>query len=157
MHFHPWGRRVCAAGNSVPAARVAGISLTPLTLSVFAMVGCFTGVSAILQTSLLYGAQPGRGYEFELAVIAVVVLGGTSLRGGAGSVMNTFAAAIFWTALQSLFQFINVNPHLQKVIVGVVLLFAFSLEQGKDLLLSAVLRKYADVFFRLKPQHFRRG
>ena len=76
---------------------------------------------------MLRGAQPGRGVEFELYVIATVVLGGTSLDGGKGSVINTAAAAVLLATLQCSFSFLAVNPYLQKIIVGGVLLPAFSM------------------------------
>jgi ribose transport system permease protein len=124
---HPLGRQIQAVGNSRQAAINAGISLTRVTLVVFALVGAFTAISALMQASLLRGAQPGRGIEFELYVIATVVLGGTALRGGKGSIVNTAAAAVLMAALQSAFQFLDINPYLQKVVIGVVLLAAFSM------------------------------
>ena len=127
LNRHPLGRHIQAVGNSPQAARTAGISVPRTTLAVFALVGLFTAIAAVLQASLLRGAQPGRGVEFELYVIATVVLGGTSLAGGKGSVVNTGAAAVLLAMLQSAFSFLAVNPYLQKIIIGGVLLTAFSM------------------------------
>jgi len=127
LNRHPLGRRIQAVGNSPRAARTAGSSVRGTMLAVFALVGLFTAIAALLQASLLRGAQPGRGVEFELYVIAAVVLGGTSLAGGKGSVINTAAAAVFLAALQSAFSFLAVNPYLQKILIGSVLLLAFSM------------------------------
>ncbi|MEI8353616.1 MAG: ABC transporter permease [Lentisphaerota bacterium] len=127
LNRHPLGRRIQAVGNSPKAARAAGISVPRTTLAVFALVGVFTAIAAVLQASLLRGAQPGRGVEFELYVIATVVLGGTSLDGGKGSVINTAVAAVLLATLQCSFSFLAVNPYVQKIIVGGVLLAAFSM------------------------------
>ncbi|MBM4163489.1 MAG: ABC transporter permease [Lentisphaerae bacterium] len=127
LNRHPLGRRIQAVGNSPKAARAAGISVSRTTLAVFALVGVFTAIAGVLQASLLRGAQPGRGVEFELYVIATVVLGGTSLDGGKGSVINTAAAAVLLATLQCSFSFLAVNPYVQKIIVGGVLVAAFSM------------------------------
>jgi len=132
LNRHPLGRRIQAVGNSPKAARAAGISVPRTTLAVFAIVGVFTAIAAVLQASLLRGAQPGRGVEFELYVIATVVLGGTSLDGGKGSVINTAIAAVLLATLQCSFSFLTVNPYLQKIIIGGVLLAAFSMNYLRE-------------------------
>lgn len=154
LNCHPFGRQIQAIGNSRRAARAAGYSLTRATLLVFALVGLFTALAAILQSSLLYGAQPGRGVEFELYVIAAVVLGGTSLSGGQGSVINTLGASILLAALQSAFSFLEANPslrafvspYMQKVILGLVMLIAFSMRFVHSLMEEHLQR------FRLRRQ-----
>ena len=141
LNFHPLGRRIQAAGNSRKAARAAGYSLNKTTLAVFGLVGFFTALAAILQSSMLCGAQPGRGVEFELYVIATVVLGGTSLTGGKGSVINTLGAAVLLSALQSSFSFLEVDPYLQKSILGIVLLIVFSMRFIQTALDRLITRK----------------
>jgi ribose/xylose/arabinose/galactoside ABC-type transport system permease subunit len=66
-------------------------------------------------------------------VIATVVLGGTALDGGKGTVLNTAAAAVLLAALQSSFSFLDVNPYLQKIVIGGVLLAAFSMNHWRGL------------------------
>ncbi len=151
LNFHPLGRQIQAVGNSRKAARAAGYSLNKVTLAVFGLVGFFTASAAILQSSMLCGAQPGRGVEFELYVIATVVLGGTSLTGGKGSVVNTLGAAVFLSAMQSSFSFLDVNPYLQKSILGIVMLIAFSMRFIQTALDRHVQR------FRLRRQVAEKG
>jgi ribose/xylose/arabinose/galactoside ABC-type transport system permease subunit len=123
----PFGRTVLAIGNSVRASEISGIRIARLRMLVFTMVGAFTGIAALLISSRMWSANSGMktGYEFD--VIAAVVLGGTSLAGGKGSVGNTLVAAIFFASLNTAMNMFHVDSYMQRVVIGVVLLIAFSL------------------------------
>ena len=123
----PFGRNVLAVGNSVRASEISGIRVARLRMLVFTMVGAFTGIAALLISSRMWSANSGMktGYEFD--VIAAVVLGGTSLAGGKGSVANTVVASIFFASLNTAMNMFHVDSHMQRVVIGVVLLIAFSL------------------------------
>ncbi len=123
----PFGRSVLAVGNSVRASEISGIRIARLRMLVFTMVGAFTGIAALLISSRMWSANSGMktGYEFD--VIAAVVLGGTSLAGGKGSVANTVFASIFFASLNTAMNMFHVDSYMQRVVIGVVLLIAFSL------------------------------
>jgi ribose/xylose/arabinose/galactoside ABC-type transport system permease subunit len=123
----PFGRNVLAVGNSVRASEISGIRIARLRMLVFTMVGAFTGIAALLISSRMWSANSGMktGYEFD--VIAAVVLGGTSLAGGKGSVANTVVASVFFASLNTAMNMFHVDSYMQRVVIGVVLLIAFSL------------------------------
>jgi ribose/xylose/arabinose/galactoside ABC-type transport system permease subunit len=123
----PFGRSVLALGNSKRASEISGIRIARVRMLVFTMVGAFTGIAAFLISSRMWSANSGMktGYEFD--VIAAVVLGGTSLAGGKGSVGNTVFASIFFASLNTAMNMFHVDSYMQRVVIGVVLLIAFSL------------------------------
>jgi ribose transport system permease protein len=123
----PFGRRVLAVGNSRRASEIAGIRVGRVRLGIFTLVGAFTGVAALLISSRMWSANSGMKVGYEFDVIAAVVLGGTSLSGGKGSVANTLVASVFFATLNTAMNMFHVDSYMQRVVIGVVLLFAFSL------------------------------
>jgi ribose/xylose/arabinose/galactoside ABC-type transport system permease subunit len=75
----------------------------------------------------MWSANSGMKIGYEFDVIAAVVLGGTSLSGGRGSVANTLVASVFFASLNTAMNMFHVDSYMQRVVIGVVLLFAFSL------------------------------
>jgi ribose transport system permease protein len=123
----PFGRHVLAIGNSRRASEISGIRIARVRLQIFMLVGAFTGVAALLISSRMWSANSGMKVGYEFDVIAAVVLGGTSLSGGRGSVANTLVAAVFFASLNTAMNMFHVDSYMQRVVIGVVLLFAFSL------------------------------
>jgi ribose/xylose/arabinose/galactoside ABC-type transport system permease subunit len=122
-----FGRSVLAIGNSLRASEISGIRIPRLRMLVFTIVGVFTGIAAFLISSRMWSANSGMKLGFEFDVIAAVVLGGTSLAGGRGSIANTMVAAIFFASLNTAMNMFHVDSYMQRVVIGVVLLIAFSL------------------------------
>ena len=123
----PFGRQVLAIGNSRRASEISGIRIARVRLSIFMVVGAFTGVAALLISSRMWSANSGMKIGYEFDVIAAVVLGGRSLSGGRGSVANTLVASVFFASLNTAMNMFHVDSYMQRVVIGVVLLFAFSL------------------------------
>lgn len=123
----PFGRHVLAIGNSRRASEISGIRIARVRLQIFMLVGAFTGVAALLISSRMWSANSGMKVGYEFDVIAAVVLGGTSLSGGKGSVANTLVAAVFFASLNTAMNMFHVDSYMQRVVIGIVLLFAFSL------------------------------
>jgi ribose transport system permease protein len=128
LHRTSFGRYVFTIGSNVRAAHVAGVPVNRTIFLVFVVVGLFTGLGAGLLGSRLYSAGPGLEPGFELNVIATVVLGGTRLAGGRGSMFGTVAAAILFATLSNVLNLNHVDAFVQRVAVGLVLLLALSVE-----------------------------
>jgi ribose/xylose/arabinose/galactoside ABC-type transport system permease subunit len=123
-----FGRYVYAIGSNSTAALVAGVPIRQVTGQIFAVVGGFTGLAAALLGARLYSAGPGLEPGFEMNVIAAVVLGGTRLSGGRGSMLGTVAAAILMATLTNVLNLLHADAFVQKVVLGLVLLLALSIE-----------------------------
>lgn len=128
----PFGRYILAIGTNSRAAALSGINVDNVKILVFTLIGVFVGVSAVLNGSMLGAANPGMmgdGYEFQ--VITAVVLGGTALAGGSGSLGGTLIAAMVIVFLKTGMSNAQVNSYWQQVATGLVLIVAVSLNKLK--------------------------
>ena len=128
LRFTPFGRYVYATGSNTTAANLAGVPVQRLTGTVFTVVGLFAGIAAVLLGARLYSAGPGLEPGYELRVIATVVLGGTRLAGGRGAMLGTVAAAILFATLGNVLNLFHADAFWQRVVEGLVLLLALSIE-----------------------------
>jgi len=124
-----FGRYVYAVGGNLEAARLAGIKTNQILISVYIISGVLSSVSGILLASRMNSGQPNAGLMYELDVIAAVVVGGTSLFGGRGTIIGTFIGSMLIAVLRNGLNLINVGSYIQQVIVGVVILLAVLLDQ----------------------------
>jgi len=141
LRYTALGRYIFALGSNAGAARVAGVPINLVTFLVFVIVGIFTGISAMLLGSRLYSAGPGLEPGFELNVIATVVLGGTRLAGGRGSMLGTLAAALLFATLGNVLNLLQIDAFVQRVAVGLVLLIALSIEGVRQRLAERLSRE----------------
>jgi ribose/xylose/arabinose/galactoside ABC-type transport system permease subunit len=125
-----FGRSVYAVGGNPEAARVSGISLTRVRVLIFAGTGFLAAVSAVLYSSLIQSGngQLGQGAEFQ--VIAAVIVGGTSLYGGRGSMVGTLIGVLFIGVLDNGMVLLNVNQYAQQVAHGFIILIAVLGSEG---------------------------
>ncbi|MFD8366264.1 ABC transporter permease [Streptomyces hygroscopicus] len=128
FHYTAFGRHVCAVGGGPEAARDSGINVQRVTLMTFTLSGFTAGMGGVLLTSQLGLVNGSLGSGVELQVIAVVVLGGTSLTGGTGNVVGTLAAALLLAMISSALNLLNIPSYYQYLAVGVLLIFALSLD-----------------------------
>lgn len=128
------GRSVVALGNSPEAARISGLNNDRATIFAFLMVGLTVAISSVLLSSRLWSANPRMldGYEFR--VITAVVLGGTALEGGKGSIFNTVIASIFYCSISNAMTLYRVDSYVISIVTGIILLLAFSLNPIKQIL-----------------------
>ncbi|HEY6905882.1 MAG TPA: ribose ABC transporter permease [Ignavibacteriaceae bacterium] len=124
-----FGRYVYAVGGNVEAARLAGIKTNKILISVYVISGVLSALAGILLTSRINSGQPNAGLMYELDVIAAVVVGGTSLFGGRGTILGTFLGAMLIAVLRNGLNLLNVGSYVQQVIVGGVILLAVLLDQ----------------------------
>lgn len=127
-----FGRAVYAIGGNQEAAWLSGIPTDRILIQVYVLCGFLSGLAAIMQTSRLDSANANAGIMFELNAIAAVVIGGTSLMGGAGSVMGTLGGALIISVLNNGLNLLNVNPNVQPLVLGAVIVLAVLLDQWKS-------------------------
>ncbi len=128
-----FGRYVYAVGGNAEAARLAGIRTNRILFSVYLLCGALTAVSGILLASRLNSGQPNAGLMYELDVIAAVVVGGTSLQGGRGTIIGTFVGSMLIGVLRNGLNLLNVDSYVQQVVVGGVILLAVLMDRsGKN-------------------------
>jgi ribose/xylose/arabinose/galactoside ABC-type transport system permease subunit len=125
------GRYIYAIGGNEEAARLSGINTKKILLSVYALGGLLAGFSGIIMASRLNSAQPTAGISFELDAIAAVVLGGTSLAGGVGTIGGTLIGAFIIGILDNGLNLLNVSSFYQQVAKGFVILLAVFLDQKR--------------------------
>ena len=124
-----YGRHVYAVGGNAEAARLSGLNVKALTLSVYVIVGLFAGIAGFVLSSRLNSAEAVAGIGYELTVIASVVIGGTSLFGGIGSVAGTVVGAILIGVLINGLVLMNVSPYIQQIIIGVIIVLAVAFDR----------------------------
>lgn len=123
------GRHIYAVGGNETAAELSGLKIKRIKLIVYTIAGALAGIGGILVTSRLDSAQPNAGTGFELDSIAAVVIGGTSLSGGKGTIPGTVQGALIIGILNNGLVLLNVSPFWQQVIKGLVILLAVVIEK----------------------------
>jgi ribose/xylose/arabinose/galactoside ABC-type transport system permease subunit len=124
-----FGRYVYAVGGNREAAFLAGVHIKRTTLLVYILNGLLVGLAGLVLASRLGAGVPNAGLQYELDVIAAVVVGGTSLMGGRGSVIGTFWGAVFIGVLNNGLNLAGIDPYIQKIALGVVILLAVLADQ----------------------------
>ena len=119
-----FGRYVIGIGTNEEAMRLAGIDPRPIRIIVFAATGLLAGLAGLMQSARLEAADPNAGIGIELQVIAAVVIGGTSLMGGRGSVINTFFGVLIIAVLEAGLAQIGASEPSKRIITGAVIVLA---------------------------------
>jgi ribose/xylose/arabinose/galactoside ABC-type transport system permease subunit len=119
-----FGRYVYAVGGNAEATFLAGINVRSVTFWVYVVNGLLVGLAAVTLASRLGAGVPNSGLQYELDVIAAVVVGGTSLTGGRGSAVATLFGTIFIAVLNNGLNLAGIDPYLQKIALGAVILVA---------------------------------
>jgi erythritol transport system permease protein len=125
----PFGRRVYAVGGNQRAAELAGIRVNRIKLIVYAISGFCAALAGLIIASQLQAAQPNAGNTYELTAIAAVVLGGTSLFGGRGSISGSIIGAFVISVLGDGMVLIGVSEFWQMVVKGLVIILAVVIDQ----------------------------
>ena len=124
-----YGRYLYALGGNEDSARLSGINTSKIKTLVYVICGATAALSGIIVTSRIGSASPNAGVGFELDAIAAVVLGGTSLAGGEGSVVGTIIGALIIGVLNNGLNLMNVSPFYQAIVKGLVILLAVMVEK----------------------------
>jgi len=123
-----FGRYLIAIGTNEEAVRLSGIDPRPLKLAVFALCGFLTSIAAVIHTARLSSAIPNTGNGLELKAIAAVVIGGTSLMGGRGSVVSSFFGVLIIAVLGTGLAQIGAQDSTKQIITGCVIVAAVILD-----------------------------
>jgi ribose transport system permease protein len=126
------GRYIYAIGGNESAAKLSGINVSRVKVIVYTIAGALAGIGGILVTSRLDSAQPNAGMSYELDSIAAVVIGGTSLSGGRGSILGTVQGAVIIGVLNNGLVLLNVSPFWQQVVKGLVILLAVIIDKSNS-------------------------
>ncbi|AZU63749.1 ABC transporter permease [Neobacillus mesonae] len=118
------GRYTFAIGSNEEATRLSGVNVNKWKVIIYIIAGIFTGVAGIVMAARLNSAQPALGQGYELEAIAAVVIGGTSLSGGKGTILGTVIGALIMSVLTNGLRILSVPQEWQTVVVGAVILIA---------------------------------
>jgi ribose transport system permease protein len=123
-----WGRRVQLLGANPKAARISGIDVKVVTWSVYAVAGVFSGIAGVELIASLSAANADTGAPFLLPVIGAVIIGGTSLFGGQGSIARTGMGVLFLAVLVNGLSLLGFQVYDQQAVEGAVILLAVTLD-----------------------------
>ena len=128
LHKSRWGRFVYAVGSNREAARLAGVNVNRVLVSVYVVIGCLAGLAGFILSARLGSAEAVAGFTFELRVIASVVIGGTSLMGGYGRIGGTVIGSIIMGLLINGLVLMNVSAYYQQIITGLIIILAVAFD-----------------------------
>ena len=118
------GRYNLAIGSNTEATRLSGVNVAGWLIAIHTLSGLFCGVAGVIISSRLGSAQPALGQGYELEAIAAVVIGGTSLSGGQGTISGTIIGAFIMSVLTNGLRIMGVKQEWQTVVIGLVVILA---------------------------------
>jgi ribose transport system permease protein len=127
LRLTPFGRSVYATGGNEQAARLSGIAVNRVKLIAYSISGFCAALGAIIFTARVTVGDPWAGRNLELDAIAAVVIGGTSLFGGIGTVWGTFLGLLIISMINNLLNLMNVSPYSQGIAKGLIIVIAITL------------------------------
>jgi len=129
LRVSSFSRHVYGIGGNEKAARLSGVPVTRVKIIVFGLCGLLSALAGIVHAGRLNFGGPNDGTGYELDAIAAVVIGGTSLTGGRGSVAGTVAGALLVGVLRNILALRNVDSNIQLLIIGLVIVLAAGLQR----------------------------
>ncbi|MEL6102840.1 MAG: ABC transporter permease [Pseudomonadota bacterium] len=123
------GRYTFALGSNEEATRLSGVNVDAWKIGVYALAGAVVGIAGLLIASRLNSAQPALGQGYELEAIAAVVIGGTSLSGGRGTILGTLIGALIMSVLTNGLRVLSVAQEWQIVVTGGIIILAVYADQ----------------------------
>ncbi len=115
-------RAIYATGSDTEAARLAGIPVQQVLFAVFVLMGALTGIAAVINVVRFSDVPANSGMNLELKAIAAVVVGGTPITGGRGSLLGTFIGVLLLGSVAPALTFLGVNPYWEKAIQGAIII-----------------------------------
>jgi len=127
--FTTWGRTIYAIGGNQEAARLSGVNIKRSQVILYVVSGTSAGIAGVLTVAQLASASPQVGANYLLSVVTAVILGGTSLTGGRGSLLGTFVAVLILGVLSNGFALLGWSSNAQTTALGAALIIAVLLDQ----------------------------
>ncbi len=127
-----FGRHVYAVGGNVTAARLSGVNVNRVTITVYTISGLLAATAALLHAALVNQGSHIDGNGYELNAIAAVVIGGTSLAGGSGTVIGTMVGALILSILDNILGLRNIPSEYQAILKGVLILVAVLIQRRRS-------------------------
>ncbi len=143
LRVSAFSRHVYAVGGNEKAARLSGVPVTRVKIAVFGICGLLAALAGIVHAGQLNFGGPNDGAMYELDAIAAVVIGGTSLMGGRGSVVGTVAGALLVGVLRNILALNNIDSNIQLLIIGLVIVLAAGVAQLRPASAGVSERKIA--------------
>src|SRR5258708_14776887 len=128
LRYTRFGRQVYAVGGNPEAARLSGLNVRAVTISVYVTMGFFAGLGAFVLAARLNSAEAVAGTGYELTVIASVVIGGTSPFGGVGTIFGTGIGTILLGGLLNGLVLMNDSSYVQQIIIGIIIVLAVAFD-----------------------------
>lgn len=128
LSYTVFGRKVLAVGGNKEAAKASGIHVERVILMSYVISGCVSGIAAILQTARLGSFYASMGAGMEMNVIAAVVIGGTSMNGGRGTIVGTLAGVLLLGIINNALNLLGVDANWQNVARGLIIALAIMLD-----------------------------
>jgi inositol transport system permease protein len=119
-----FGRHLYATGGNINAAIASGIRAKNVVIKAFILDGFMAAATGIILMSRINSGQPGAGVSYEFDAITAVVVGGTSLSGGSGTLTGTIIGALIVGIINNVLNLQNVNTYWQQIAKGLIILFA---------------------------------
>ena len=132
LFYSKFGLYTKVVGDNEMAAKTTGINIQRQKLKVYALSGFLASISGILYMARINAAEPMAGNMYELDAIAAVIIGGTSLFGGAGTIIGTLIGALIMGVLRNGLNLLAVSPYYQRIAIGVVVIAAVLLEKVRE-------------------------
>ena len=124
-----YGRSIYAIGGNAETARLSGIKVDKISMSVYMISGLCAAIAGLFITSRITSAQVTTGTSYEMEVIAATIIGGTSLFGGVGSAVGSFFGALFMTFLKAGIVSVRLSAYWQNVVIGIILIVTVGVDQ----------------------------
>lgn len=124
LNLTPFGRSIYALGSNEDAARLSGVPVNRYKVAVYGISGLFAGLAGLVYSSQLSIGTPIAGQGYELDAIAAVVVGGTSLFGGKGSIFGTFVGTLIIGILANILNLKGIDPFVQQLFKGSLIIIA---------------------------------
>ena len=132
MGYTTFGRAIYAVGGNAEAARLSGIDVGRIKISVMAIVALLAALAGIMQSAEIMSGSASTARGWELNVIAAVIIGGTSLMGGEGRIRGTLVGVVFLGILDNGMTLMNINEYWQHVVSGALILSAVLINRANN-------------------------
>ncbi|MDR0652707.1 MAG: ABC transporter permease [Synergistaceae bacterium] len=123
-----FGSHVKAAGGNELATRLCGVNVDRLKVKIYTLAGLFCGIAGVIMTGRLNGGNPNAGLNFDMDSIAAVIIGGTSLQGGSGTIIGTMLGAILTGMIRNGLVLWNVNMYWTTVTTGAIIIVVCAID-----------------------------